>query len=493
MIVQAPDNKSIDFGDMPADQVQSAMQKLYPPSQEQQMVTQNKYEMGQGMTGAAKQVGAYGLNALQAIPFSDEAISGIGAAFGGGNGQSIGDRYNDLQQRQQAFREAGIQTQPRIQTPSFMPDITPTGIGQTGATLATMGMLPGFGNATSLTGKVMQGAATGAGYGGLYGAGDANAFSNDTIGEREKNAIKGAATGAVLGGAIPAAGAAIGTVGDMARGFGATAGNAEKLAEKSNELHDAASPFYAQMRKNGDTLTDNASLALKSYVNGALNSSENKYIPALNPKTTAIVDALNDAVDKGSIGVSDIDQYRRLLNRVGGSEDGFSAGVAKKAIDNTLNSLQGKDLSNGTTESIDLLNQARSASAKAFRYQSVADILQKANGDPNRIKSLLGRFVADDDNLRPFNLAEKAALRNAADTGFVGNIVKGFGKLGLDFSKTGTGNTVLPYITSFAKAGGANLVPGGIPMVAAATVARQGQKFAVRGAAQKALDLIENR
>lgn len=33
MIVQAPDNKTIDFGDMPSDQVMAAMQKLYPPEQ----------------------------------------------------------------------------------------------------------------------------------------------------------------------------------------------------------------------------------------------------------------------------------------------------------------------------------------------------------------------------------------------------------------------------------------------------------------------------
>ncbi len=58
MIVQGPDDKTIDFGDMPPDQVTAAMQKLYPAQPEMSLGDQAKdigksalYGLGQGEVG----------------------------------------------------------------------------------------------------------------------------------------------------------------------------------------------------------------------------------------------------------------------------------------------------------------------------------------------------------------------------------------------------------------------------------------------------------
>lgn len=175
-----------------------------------------KYDeyLGKDIASTGQNVGdallGYGANVSQMIPFSDEAMSAVGAGFGAGNGASVSDRYNDLQIRQQALRDASLQTQPRIETPAYMPDITPAGVGEAGAVLATAGLAPGaeyIKGAKTLAGSVGRGSLVGAGYGTTYGAGqtDATLSTPDAIAERGINALGGGVTGAIVGGATPLA------------------------------------------------------------------------------------------------------------------------------------------------------------------------------------------------------------------------------------------------------------------------------------------------
>lgn len=272
---------------------------------------------------------------------------------------------------------------------------------------------------------------------------------------------------------------------------GIKARSSEQYQDAAQSISDAANPIWKQMRQAGDALKPDASNGLMDNITKNLSSPENKYIPQLNPKTTAIIEDMKTEAASGSLGVSTLDQYRRMLSRVGGSEDGFSAGVAKRTIDKYLAEIPDEALASGNKNAINLLNQARAQSAAGFRAQDVADILSKANGDPNRIKAGLTKFVSDDDNLIGFSQQQKDALRFAANTGVGENILKAFGKFGLDFSKSGTGNTVLPALMSLGKAGAAPFIPGGIPAVMAATAMRQGQKYMARGAAEKAFRLLE--
>lgn len=448
-----------------------------------QMVAQNVAEMGQGASGVAKQLGAYGLNMLQSIPFSDEAISGVGATFGGGQGQDFSQRYGNLQQRQQAFREAGLQTQPRIETPSYLPDITPTGVGQAGTMALMAPVTPGLGNSASLGGKVIQGMATGAGYGGLYGASNANSFSANPGSDRLSNALTGAATGAALGGAIPAIGGAVEGAGNIGKGISATA--AEDLPELANIKKAAAGDILNQSRNVGAVFNDAKTQQIAVDVSKALDSKE--FIPQLNPKTTAIVDHIKDMADNGNLDLNQLTQYRTLLGRVGNTEDGVSAGAVRRAISNAIDTAGPGDLVSGDMKAVDLLNKGRAAYQQASKFEDVSDVLAKANGDPNKIKAGLSRFAANDDNTRGWTLAEKSALKQAANTGVGENLLKAFGKFGFDFSKSGVGNTALPVLTMATQAVGN---PIGVPLAFGATLARQGQKYLARGAAQNLLDVI---
>lgn len=275
----------------------------------------------------------------------------------------------------------------------------------------------------------------------------------------------------------------------LMQGFGAR--DTEALQNASDENFRASSGIYGQMRQAGAVLNNSATDDLKSNIDDAL--SKNLFIPQLNPKTLGIVDHLKAAIDQdGTIPLDQLDQYRRLLSRVGASEDGVSAGMVKKAIDSTVNNLDGNDLQNGSTEAIDLLNKARASYAASSRFDDVAEVLQKANGDPNKIKQYMTKFMSDDDNTVGWTQAQKDAGNNAANTGIGENLLKALGKFGFDFSKSGTGNTVLPALAAMGKMGGAAIVPGGIPMVMAGTAARQAQKYLARGKAEQLLDALQN-
>lgn len=83
MIVQAPDNKTIDFGDLPPEQVTAAMQKLYPP-QEQTTLGYRK-DIPQLDSSLGHQIGLtarYPLEAAASIPaavgnFVNSDINGL--------------------------------------------------------------------------------------------------------------------------------------------------------------------------------------------------------------------------------------------------------------------------------------------------------------------------------------------------------------------------------------------------------------------------------
>lgn len=82
-------------------------------------------------------INAYAANIEQSIPFLHQLGSGLASSLGYGEGPSFMDRYKNLEQSQNDLRNAGMATQPHIKTPSYLPDITPVGVGTLGAGMAT--------------------------------------------------------------------------------------------------------------------------------------------------------------------------------------------------------------------------------------------------------------------------------------------------------------------------------------------------------------------
>lgn len=466
---------------------------------EQQMVAADSQEMGPlgpklfgipNTQGVGPQLESYGLNSLQAIPFSDEAISGIGSAFGGGNGQDFGSRYADLQQRQQAMREAGRQVNPGANM-----------LGTISTGLALAPLFPSPTEAATTLGAIGKGAATGAAYGGGIGLGQGNAFqtgqgSADT---RIQNAEQGAKWGGLLGGALPAAGAALGASANMGKTMltGAGARDSEDLAQSVTDMKSAANPSYAQSKgtgaegTTGATFKDDASQDIVNAVEQRIGSTGLNNA-RLHGDTLSVLDDMKNAAANGDMTVEQLDQYRQLFRDVvdkntdgirGMNPDAFKAQQAIKAIDEQLDNVTVSDLSNGSLDAIKSLQTGRQQYAQAARFNQVANVIKQAGGDPNRIKAGLQRFVNKPGNLRGFSAEEQAALRDAAANTTSEKLLKMVGKFGIDLGTSLTpGNTALPALTGFL---------GGTPLVAAGTMVRQAQKYMARGKAEKALQLIQ--
>jgi hypothetical protein len=273
--------------------------------------------------------------------------------------------------------------------------------------------------------------------------------------------------------------------GNMGRGL--IARSPDKLEATAEKMLRNAGNTYTKMREIGATFNPEKTKSIISDISNAVNS--NQFIPELNPKTKAIVDHISEAAQEGTLGLDQLDQYRRLLGRIGQTEDGVSAGAVRRAIDNAVNTARKADLSSGTPEAITLLQNGRADYARASRFEDVSDVVRGANGDPNKTKAALSRFVLKEPLKKMgYSTQEINALKDAAHTGVGENLLKAFGKLGFDFSKTGTGNTIIPALLTGTSFSGN---PIGAGIAGAATLARQGQKYLARGKAENALRLIE--
>lgn len=271
---------------------------------------------------------------------------------------------------------------------------------------------------------------------------------------------------------------------------GVKARDAEALTEAGTSLKQEANPFYQGMRNSGATLADNEAANLAANVDKAVSSSGLNNA-RLHGDTLSVLDDFKTAAENGNLTVESVDQYRQLFRDViekntdairGMNPDAFKAQQAIKAIDSGLDRLATK------YPAIEMLQQGRSQAAMANRFQSVAQVLKQAGGDPNRIKAGLQRFVNKPSNLRGFSMDEIAALRSAAANTTMEKLLKLGGKFGIDLGTSLTpGNTALPALSAFM--GGA----AAAPVVAAGTVARMGQKYLARGKAEKALQLIQRR
>lgn len=217
--------------------------------------------------------------------------------------------------------------------------------------------------------------------------------------------------------------------------------------------------------------------------------------PAIIPKGG--VDAGVAAVKTSGIGnvsLKELDGYRRQLAGASYSnpEDVRAAAIVRGAIDDAIHpdtsKITANDLTNGNPEDMGLLKQAQTQWATKSRYEDINTILDKAAGDPNKIKSGLTKFLEKDKNTIGWPANELAALKNAASGTTMEKIYKMGGKFGLDLGTSTTlGNTVAPAIAAVASGG----VGSGAAVVVGGTVLRQLQKYMARGKAEQLLATIQ--
>lgn len=435
---------------------------------------------------------------------TDQALSGLtfglgnrvqaglaAAVMSGINDKSLSENYKLAREIKTKQMEQQMEQNPALSIASNLAgSLALGGIGATTKAGAALGnSLRGgkvLGKELGIAGRIGKGAAAGTATGAAYGAGTAG-YDKTLTGAGE-----GAISGALVGGAIPAIGGVAGKFIEGAKiaKIGAASKGADELSNVSSGMKESAGNIYEKMRSIGAVINPESAQKLINNIGNAI--AQKKFIPNLNPKTVAILEDMSAASRNGALGLDEIDQYRRLLGRIGGSEDGVSAGLAKKAIDDFVNKIDAKDLQNGTREAVDLLNKGRAEYAKASKYESISDILIKADGDPNRIKAGLTRFLNNPKNLRGFSTNEVLALKDAARSTTGEKLLKMVGKFGIDLGTSLTpGNTVAPLIGGIAGTMSGGAATGFLAPIVG-TAARQGQKYLARGKGEQLLETISN-
>lgn len=423
--------------------------------------------------------------------FSDEVQDRIGALIAS---TYTGEKYEDLikvaREASKSRLSAQFEQNPGTAIAANLAGAIGTGIagGATKAGTALANTIRTGGLAARVAKTGLAGAASGT----LAGAGTAD------DGRILEGAGTGAAIGGVLGGAAPVVGNLVSSAvtGSRNASKGISARSIDELEKTGAALKQTSSDLYAKSRQLGAVLNPQKAQNVITEIDAAL-TKLGKNNDRLHGDTLSVFEDFKTAASN-EISLEELDQYRQLFQDAvskntdgikGMNPDALKSSKAIEAIDDIVGKLSGKDLSGGSIDAVKALREGRKQWAKFRKFDVVANIIKQADGDPNKLKSALQRFVNKPKNLRGFTMEEKQKLIGAAKNSAGEKLLKALGKFGFDLGGSLTpGNTFLPVASSLA--GGAG-VPGGFALAGGGTLARQLQKLVGRGKAEEVLKLIE--
>jgi len=465
------------------------------PAPQQESSTLANVAMGvpQGLGNAA--IGAF----QAATDVGEKAASLIERLYYGDNlnMNTVGDRLAE-QVKLRNEQQAQLPTSQRVGVAigQSLPYLA-TGVG-TGAKVAqTAGKVAGL-----ATGGAVSGFASGA----------LSPQEEAGLENRSIQAVKSAATGAVIGGGLGVAGKVASNVktsavqlgkdvlaGYKARPTEAIAGFTSKpvqtLDSISEAIKEGSTNAYKAVRESGATFKPEAIKSIFAEIDNALN--KNGFLsPITNADTIGTLEFIKKLAKEknGAIGLEELDNYRQALSDVvkkntdiaGPNPDALKANIAINKLDDVVDGLGANALSKGDQKTLDLLNTARTEWSRYRKFDAITNIVRKADGDANRTKTLLQNFVNNPKNLRGFSPAEIQALKRAKTNSTAEGLMKAVGKFGFDIgSGRNAGNSALPI--------GSILIGGGTGGLTAlvGTVARQAQKLSAKGQIDDVLKLIQ--
>jgi hypothetical protein len=216
----------------------------------------------------------------------------------------------------------------------------------------------------------------------------------------------------------------------------------------------------------------------------------------------SVIEDLKESIKQPDFGLEDLHQYTQLLNDVVRKNtdlagkinpDGFKATQALNQIDTTVKGLRPKYLvQSGDPNAPKILEEAKKLWGTGSKFERISNIAEKADGDANKIKSLVKNFVSNKKNLRGFSSEEIKALKKASKNSAGEGISKMVGKFGLDFGTSSTsGNTALPILGAAAAGFQGGYQTGGAT-IAIGTAARYAQKYLAKGKLDDALKIIQS-
>lgn len=440
---------------------------------------------------------AFAQNLPSAVPFSQRIMAG-GAALANypiakltGSDITLAELYDTARERQKATDEAN----PNAALAGSLTGAAatlPIGFAKSSANaLPVIGKLANasqkaastagryVGGAPTAGKRILRSAVVAAPASGVYGYGSSENDLNSS--EALGDGLWSAGMGALGGAALPATSSLLSSAGKGAKNIatGIKARTGDELTELGGQMKGDAVALRNQMKEMGARLTPEAAASLNTRLNDALQDID--IIPELTPKSNAILNRIREKSAEG-IDLNHLDQYRRALRSAGG-EDSAVAGAIRSSLDDTVNRLKPADFASGGNEAVSLLNNFRKSYTQASKFDEIAEIVKKADGDSNMLKRDLSKLYNNPDRTRGYTQAEMDALRNAAKYTAGEGLLKAAGKFGFDFN-TRLGNAALPTV------GG--LLTGSPALPAVGTAARYGQKYLAQGKAENLLRTIES-
>lgn len=437
----------------------------------QMAVAQNMNEMSQGLSGAAQQVGAYGLNALGGMTgnFADEAISGLGALMATGGNKDFGDVYSTMQQKQQAIREAGAQLQPGS---AALAQIS----GALIATPAIAALMPSTA-AESVLGAITKGAVSGATYGGLSGAGEGDAFQSgqQSAATRLENAKSGGEIGALVGG-----------------GLGAVSGVAQKIAapglRAAKDVKLDSQDAYELAAQKGGVL-DNPN-PIFDHMQGKDPVTATEIAAA---RTDPVRKFLSDFADvrKSPLTLSDAQILdEELSNRIskeyglkGLSKDGYKLLEAQDKFRAMLDATPPESVGGGA-EGYQAWKQAQALWSQQAKMNDIERIIANGKLMDNPATSIRSGFrtlAKNPTRFNRYNAQEKALIIKASKAGLTQEALRAIGSRLLGIAATGGG---------FVGGGIPGAIAGNLAATAVGATARKASGAIQAARGQRVIDAI---
>lgn len=466
--------------------------------------------------GSALESFGLGISAGQ-IPFADRLTSAMAA---GAVAPFVPETYSELYKTAQDYSRSTRDASPNAALAgnivgiassipaafSSVPKVTGAlsgagrvlkGVTDVAGKVATYSPFKGSGalaSAGNLATKMAGSAAVAAPVTGAYYAGEAKP------GEMGQEFGKGATMGAAVGAAIPAAGAVLGSLvagaGNAYKGL--TARGESALADSLGAIKDQSRSLYKYADEAGALAKPEAAQELVGSLSSIV---KNKDIASqkLYSNTLGAIKDLGEDVAAGNTGLMTLDRHRQILGNIAKditdknkAQEAEAAGRAIDVIDDFIQGLTPNKLASGSKDAIDALTEARAVWGKSKRFEKIADFINNAGNDANKLKRDLDRFRMKKSNTLGWSDAEKEALNTAAKQTTGEGVLKALGKFGFDLgSGRAPGNTVGAVIGSGVAGGTLGLGPAAI-VPAVGTAARSAQKTIAFGKAESLLKVIEN-
>lgn len=296
---------------------------------------------------------------------------------------------------------------------------------------------------------------------------------------------KAAKAGEMIGEGALAAGKSVGKGAETMK-MGWNARDAEKLDATVAQMEAKSSASAKKMREMGVRFKPEITQKLVEHIDTELKDF-GRQDANLHGGTMKILEDMKTASKKG-FDMEELDIFRKRLRQEAnlGGENGKLAVESMDAIRTAAESFK-ESLPPGSsfTPYVDQWAQAR-------RFDTLADIVKNAGGNPQKIKAGFDKLLKNEKKIRGFNKKERAAIKEAAEYTTPEKLMRLAGKFGFELGDTKTpASAVLPGMEVLY--GGAYQNPYMLPLVAGGTAARAGGKYMARGKAENALNVTAGR